>query len=169
MHIFIGGLLIGALFSGVITGALGGLASPLPYWLRLGLLAPALAVILVFELLGKPLSLPQNRRLVPQSVIPQSEFRGPLQFGFEMGTGVRTFTPTALPHALVLTIVLIGGLGPGFLAGLGFGIGRALMPLARTYSGDPEGWDDAMLGKMKRIGQTSGVGFVISLAIVFLP
>ncbi|MEV8372842.1 hypothetical protein AB0P21_08885 [Kribbella sp. NPDC056861] len=169
MHIFVGGLLIGALFSGVITGALGGIASPLPYWLRVGLLAPALAVILVFELLGRPLSLPQNRRLVPQSVIPHADFRGPLQFGFEMGTGVRTFTPTALPHALVLVVLLIGGLGPGLLAGLGFGIGRALMPLARTYSGDPEGWDNAMLGKMTRIGRTSAIGFICSVAMLFLP
>jgi len=157
------------MFSGVITGALGGLASPLPSWLRLGVLAPALTVILAFELAGKPLSLVQNRRLVPQTVIPDNQVRGPLQFGFEMGTGVRTFVPTALPHALILLVVLFGGLGPGLLAGLGFGLGRALMPTARQYSGDPQGWDSAMLGSMTRIGRTSAVGFLLCLAVLFLP
>lgn len=163
------GLVLGALFAGVITGALGGLASIVPEPVRLWPLALAAAVILAFELAGRPLSLPQNRRLVPQDVIPQSEFSGPLQFGFEMGTGVRTFTPTALPHLLVLTLVLAGGVGPGLLAGIGFGLGRVLMPLSRALSVDPQGWDTDMLSTTAWIGRACATGFVLALAALFLP
>ncbi|MEU7894083.1 hypothetical protein AB0B45_14600 [Nonomuraea sp. NPDC049152] len=162
------GLILGALFSGVVVGAVGGLVSIVDPVVRWWVLIPPLVVVLAFELAGRPLSLPQNRRLVPQDVIPRSEFGGPLQFGFEMGTGVRTFTPTALPHALVLSVVLVGGLGPGLLAGLGFGLGRALMPLTRTLSGDPAAWDTRMLASMPWVGRACAVAFVAAI-VMLLP
>ncbi|WP_157549237.1 hypothetical protein [Nonomuraea candida] len=161
------GLMLGALLAGLVTGALGGLASIIPEAVRLWALAPFVAVIMLFELAGRPLSLPQNRRLVPQDVIPRADFAGPLQFGFEMGTGVRTFTPTALPQLLVLVIVLAGGLGPGLLAGLGFGVGRTLMPLSRALSGDPRRWDTKLLGSTAWVGRLCATGFLLALALIW--
>lgn len=161
------GLMLGALMAGLITGALGGLASVIPETVRLWTLAPVVVIILLFELAGRPLSLPQNRRLVPQDVIPRADFSGPLQFGFEMGTGVRTFTPTALPQMLVLVIVLAGGLGPGLLAGLGFGVGRVLMPLSRALSGDPRRWDTKLLASTAWVGRLCATGFLLSLALLW--
>jgi hypothetical protein len=152
--------------SGTVVGALGGLVSVVPATGRVWTLIPLLAVITVFELAGRPLRLPQNRRLVPQEIIPRRQFDGPFQFGFEMGTGVRTFTPTALPHALVLTVVLIGGILPGVLAGLGFGLGRVLMPAARTLSGEPQSWDRVLLRRLAWIGRLCAAGFVLSLLVV---
>ncbi|WP_336216347.1 hypothetical protein [Nonomuraea sp. LPB2021202275-12-8] len=159
--------MLGALLAGLITGALGGLASIIPEVARLWTLASITAVIMVFELAGRPLSLPQNRRLVPQDVIPRAGFSGPLQFGFEMGTGVRTFTPTALPQLLVLVIVLAGGLGPGLLAGLGFGVGRTLMPLSRALSGAPRQWDTKLLASTAWVGRLCATGFLLSLALLW--
>ncbi|MFJ2031766.1 hypothetical protein [Streptosporangium sp. NPDC087985] len=159
--------MIGALLAGLLTGALGGLASIITEAVRLWVLAPITVVIMLFELAGRPLSLPQNRRLVPQDVIPRSDFSGPLQFGFEMGTGVRTFTPTALPQLLVLVVVLAGGLGPGLLAGLGFGVGRALMPLSRALSGDPRQWDTELLASTAWVGRLCATGFLLSLALLW--
>ncbi|GAA4972355.1 hypothetical protein GCM10023334_097420 [Nonomuraea thailandensis] len=167
MPVFSTGLMLGALLAGLVTGALGGLASIIPETARLWLLAPIVVVIMLFELAGRPLSLPQNRRLVPQDVIPRADFSGPLQFGFEMGTGVRTFTPTALPQLLVLVIVLAGGLGPGLLAGLGFGVGRALMPLSRALSGDPRRWDTKLLASTAWVGRLCATGFLLSLALLW--
>lgn len=135
---------------------------------RFWVLVPLVAVIMVFELAGRPLQLIQNRRLVPQEIIPRSQFEGPFQFGFEMGTGVRTFSPTALPHALVLVIVLIGGLLPGVLAGLGFGLGRVLMPVTRSFSGDPEGWDRVLLRRLAWVGRICAAGFLLALLVVLL-
>ncbi|MFG2073802.1 hypothetical protein [Nonomuraea maritima] len=157
--------MIGALLAGLITGTLGGLASIIPEAVRLWALAPVVAVIMLFELAGRPLSLPQNRRLVPQDVIPRADFSGPLQFGFEMGTGVRTFTPTALPQLLVVVVVLAGGLGPGLLAGLGFGVGRTLMPLARALSGVPRQWDTRLLASTAWVGRLCAIGFLLALAL----
>ncbi|MDP4504817.1 hypothetical protein [Nonomuraea turcica] len=166
MTSFSSGLIVGGMVSGTVVGALGGLVSVVPAAGRVWALIALISVIMVFEFAGRPLQLPQNRRLVPQDVIPRRDFEGPFQFGFEMGTGVRTFTPTALPHALVLTVVLIGGVLPGVLAGLGFGLGRVLMPLARSVSGDPQQWDRVLLRRMAWIGRFCAAGFVLPLIVI---
>ncbi|MFC6087070.1 hypothetical protein [Sphaerisporangium aureirubrum] len=168
MAAFSTGLVVGALVSGTVVGALGGLVSVAPEIVRLWILAPVIAVIMVFELAGKPLQLIQNRRLVPQEIIPRSQFEGPFQFGFEMGTGVRTFSPTALPHALVLVVVLVGGILPGVLVGLGFGLGRILMPLTRSLSGDPKAWDRNLLRHLTWVGRLCAAGFLLSLVVLLL-
>jgi hypothetical protein len=72
--------------------------------------------------------------------------------------------PSALPHAAVLTAVLIGGIGPGVLAGLGFGIGRALMPIVRSARTDTAAWDAELLARLTRIGRICAVGFVLGIA-----
>jgi hypothetical protein len=164
--VFVAGLLIGAVTSGVLAGVLGGLVAPLPVLPRLGVLAAALAAVLGFELAGRPLALPQNRRAVPQWIIPRDNVDGPLQFGFEMGTGVRTFMPTALPHAAVLITVLAGGLVSGLLVGLGFGAGRALMPLVRSSRPEPSTWDDQLLDRLTAIGRVTALAFLVGAVVV---
>lgn len=91
------------------------------------------------DLAGQAHRLPQNRRLVPQTVM-RHPIAGPLRFGFEMGTGVRTYSPSVLPLATFLLIALwSGSLALALVAGLGFGAGRGLVhPFRRT---DPESWD----------------------------
>lgn len=128
----------------------------------------ALAVILVAELMGRPLKLPQNGRAVPQTIIPEARVQGALQFGFEMGTGVRTFMPTGLPHALVVAVLMVGGILPGLLAGVGFGLGRSWMTLSRSYSGSPETWDSQLLMSLRRVGQLTAVSFTALAAVTFL-
>lgn len=123
----------------------------------------ALAAVLSFELAGRPLRLPQNRRAVPQQIIPRSDVDGPLQFGFEMGTGVRTYMPSAIPHALVLAVLLVGGLGPGIAAGLGFGLGRALMPTLRARYRTPLDWDRLLLRRAPALYSTSALAFAALL------
>jgi hypothetical protein len=161
-HSFVVGLFLGALTSGLLVGAAGGMLSWLPVVPRLVALAALVAVISGFELAGRPLNLPQNRRLVPQTVIPQARVSGPLQFGFEMGTGVRTYVPTALPHALVASVLLAGGLVPGLLAGVGFGIGRALMPVIRSRHPQPQEWDGDLLRRMHTVGRWCAGGFLLA-------
>jgi hypothetical protein len=164
---FVLGLLLGALLTGVIAGAVGGLLSPLPARIRLITLTGLLVVILPFELAGRPLSLPQNRRAVPQTIIPRSRTDGPLQFGFEMGTGLRTFMPTALPHALLTTVLLAGDPVAGLLAGSGFAAGRAMMPMIRSHHPRPAEWDDVLLHRLSLIGRLCAAGF--ALVVVGLP
>lgn len=158
--------MLGALTSGLVLGGIAGLVSVVPYRARLVVGGFALAVILIAELLGRPLRLPQNGRAVPQDIIPEARMQGALQFGFEMGTGVRTFMPTGLPHALVIAVLMAGGFVPALLAGLGFGIGRSVMTLLRSYSGSPGGWDRALRFSVRRVGQLTSVCFAALLAIV---
>ncbi len=142
--------------------------SIVPSYIRLPIGGLALVVILVAELIGRPLTLPQNGRAVPQTIIPEARVQGALQFGFEMGTGVRTFMPTGLPHALVVAVLVAGGLVPSLLAGLGFGLGRSWMTLSRSYSGSPRGWDSQLRMSLRIVGQLTAVCFTVLVAVVFL-
>lgn len=157
------------MLSGVLAGVAGGLASVIPAPVRLAGLLVSLPVIVGYELAGRPLGLPQARRAVPQTVIARWRVEGPLQFGFEMGTGVRTFMPTALPHALLVTLVLAGAPGPGLVAGVGFGAGRALMPLVRSRHPDPRAFDTALLRRLRDIGRICAVGFALAGVVVLTP
>ena len=160
--------MLGALTSGLVLGAISGVLSIVPYYIRLPVGGLALVVILVAELIGRPLKLPQNGRAVPQSIIPEARVQGALQFGFEMGTGVRTFMPTGLPHALVVAVLVVGGLIPGLLAGVGFGLGRSWMTLSRSYSGSPETWDSQLRMRLRWVGQLTAVCFTVLVAVVFI-
>lgn len=125
-----------------------GIATVVPERVRDVSAFSCLALIAVIELTGHGGRLPQNRRLVPQTIIRRRDSAGALQFGFEMGTGVRTFIPTALPHGLVVLVLLqTTTIGTAVAAGLGFGLGRALVRPARFR--DPVAWD-TKLGESRR-------------------
>ena len=49
---------------------------------------------------------PQNQRLIPIEVFEHSAPRAAAQFGFELGTGVRTYLPGTPPYAVAALIVL---------------------------------------------------------------
>jgi hypothetical protein len=164
----VGGLLLGGLTSGLVVGALAGVLSVVPQPARLVVGAGALAVILIAELAGRPLRLPQNGRAVPPKVIADAHVRGALQFGFEMGTGVRTFMPTALPHALVVAVLAAGGPLVGLVVGLGFGAGRAAMTLLRSASRTPAAWDGTLARRARSVGRLAAVAFTLLLiALIF--
>ncbi|MEV6105046.1 hypothetical protein AB0M28_10065 [Streptomyces sp. NPDC051940] len=95
------------------------------------------------------LPLPQNARQIPQDVLRRHLVRGTLQFGFELGTGVRTYVSASAPYALVLAVLLAGGPpAPALAAGLGFGAGRALTPLMRLLSGAGGAWDTRLVDRL---------------------
>jgi hypothetical protein len=86
-------------------------------------------------------ALPHRRAQVPSTVISASASAGALQFGFEMGSGVRTHMPSNLPYLPLVAVLLVGSWGPALLAGLGFGLGRAAMALGRHHGRDAAWWD----------------------------
>lgn len=142
LTLFVLGLLAGGLLSGLVLGLLSGLAQPLPLTWRYAAIV-ALALLGLLRDLGVVrIRLPQNARQVPQEVLRRDLRRGALQFGFELGTGVRTYVSASAPYVLALA-VLLGGqrLWVAALAGLGFGAGRAVTPLIRRASGTVDGWD----------------------------
>jgi hypothetical protein len=144
--LFCVGLMIGAMVSATVLWLLSGLAAPLPNPIAYG-------VVLVFGLVAvlrdaKVLRfrLPENRRLIPQEVLQRGIRSGSLQFGFEMGTGVRTYVSATAPYLVALALLLTE---PGWLtalaAGAGFGAGRAATFLLRLASGlSIADWDDRL-------------------------
>jgi hypothetical protein len=86
----------------------------------------------------KPASLPQNGRQVP-AWVTETHPAGFMVFGAEMGTGMRTFSPTVLPHVLAFSVLAVTVTQPltAVAAAAGFATGRALMiPLYRAKTRD---------------------------------
>lgn len=124
---------------------LGSLVRPVvPTPVAIGLVALMTVLVAGQELGLYRLPLPQNARQVPQWIVQAGGRVGGLSFGFEMGTGLRTFMTSGLPHVLVISVLLYAPWPHALLAGLFFGIGRAWMALSRLWFNDPDGWDDRL-------------------------
>ena len=160
---------IGALLGGTTTAAvavvLSGLASPLPAAWTVGLVG-AFALAAVLRDLGViRFWLPQNARQVPQEVFAFGRARGAFQFGYEMGTGVRTYVTSTAPFVVLLGVVLLAdGALVGVIAGLGFGLGRAVMPVLRFLSEQRASWDVHLKWQLRWI--VPGSTFICSIGVL---
>ncbi|MGH3757530.1 hypothetical protein [Actinophytocola sp.] len=167
---FSGGLLAGGLTSALCAVTLGSLLLRpiLPGVAPAVLVAVAFALVASNELGLLRLRLPQNARQVPLSVVEEGARFGALQFGFEMGTGLRTFMTSGLPHTLAIALMLIAGLPEGLLAGLGFGAGRAWMTLSRHAHRDHDGWDAQLVtfDRTVRLGLTAAAGVTLGVLTI---
>ncbi|MGB3438879.1 MAG: hypothetical protein WBA97_09025 [Actinophytocola sp.] len=159
--------MLGAVLSALVLWVVSGLATPAPEGVRYGVVVTfaVLGVLRDVDVVRFPL--PQNARQVPQTVLNSNVARGSLQFGFEMGTGVRTYVSSTVPYVLVAALLLTA---PGFwtavATGVGFGLGRALTPAARYASRDGERWDDVLHTHLRTVKVVSGLAVTLALAIL---
>lgn len=143
------GLLMGGVLTAGVLWLLSGLFTPLPAGGRQVLIVAAALAAALRDAGRLTLRLPQNARQIPQDVLRRHLARGALQFGFELGTGVRTYVSASAPYAIAVAVLLSGGsYAPALAAGLGFGAGRALTPALRRLSGDGERWDDRLARRL---------------------
>ncbi|GIH07808.1 hypothetical protein Rhe02_58750 [Rhizocola hellebori] len=170
LTLFVVGLLAGGLLSGLALGLLSGLAQPLPAAGRYPMIV-ALALLGLLRDTGMVrLPVPQNARQVPQEVLRRNLLRGALQFGFELGTGVRTYVSASAPYVLALAVFLGGQpLWVAALTGVGFGAGRAVTPLIRLASGTVEGWDADLRTWLRVIAASACTVAAVSFATLLLP
>jgi hypothetical protein len=137
---FSSGLLVGALFTGVVLFLPLALLSGwmLPVAVRAALFV-ALAGAVLLDASGlRHVTFPQNARQVPQAIAHTDPAIGAFRFGVEMGTGLRTFSPSGLPHLLLAGLLVVGQVGVVVLAAVGFALGRALMTRGAILR--PEAW-----------------------------
>ncbi|MFD0560071.1 hypothetical protein FB566_4064 [Stackebrandtia endophytica] len=158
------GLLAGGACTATALWLVSGLATPIPAVVRHGVLVLAAVVFLARDAGWWRFPMPQNTRQVPQDVMQRHLIKGSLQFGFEMGTSVRTYVSASAPYVVGLALLLAGlDYWSALLVGLGFGLGRAATPLSRLTSTDGIDWDARLIGRLPVIT----VGTCLVLAAVF--
>lgn len=168
LAVFTLGLLLGGTLTAAVLWLLSGLAAPLPAAVRAGAIL-AVAVLGVAREAGwVRIPLPQNARQIPQEVLQHRVRRGALQFGFELGTGVRTFVSASAPYVVALGL-LLSHQGPvtTILAGTGFGAGRAVTAAVR-YASRYDEWDDRRVTRMPLLTNAIGITVLIALAVLLL-
>lgn len=126
---YLAGTLSGALLTALVVWILSGFTEPLNDGIRAALLI--IGGVFVWASKHGPLanmiSLPEARRQIPAEVFGGSLVHGAFRFGAELGTGVRTYVPSAAPYILLLVIVLARPtLTNAVFVGLGYGLGRAV-------------------------------------------
>ncbi|MBW8482178.1 hypothetical protein [Actinomadura parmotrematis] len=168
LAVFTLGLLFGGTLSATVLWLLSGLAEPLPSGARAWLVV-AVAVLGALREFGLVrLPLPQNARQIPQEVLQTRLRRGTLQFGFELGTGVRTYVSASTPYVLALGLLLSHqGPLPSLLAGLAFGAGRALSAALTLWSRDPDR-DAAIAARLPWITRLTALTLPTALALLAL-
>jgi hypothetical protein len=168
LAVFTFGLLLGGTLSATVLWLLSGLAAPVPGAVRTGAIL-AVAILGVLREAGWiRVPLPQNARQIPQEVLRNRVRRGALQFGFELGTGVRTFVSASAPYVVALGL-LLAHQGPvtTILTGTGFGAGRAVTAAIR-YASRHDEWDDRRITRMPLLTNAIGATVLVCLAILLL-
>jgi hypothetical protein len=135
------GLLVGGALTATLLTVMGApvqaVLPPSVRWGVVGLFAVALGLRAAGAL---DFPLPENRRLVPETVFRTGPAWSSLQFGVEMGSGVRTYVTSALPYLLAVAVICLATPMQAWASGAGFAAGRALMTVASTRGGDPASW-----------------------------
>lgn len=166
---FAAGLAAGGLLTGCVLWLLSGLAAPVPLAWREAAVVVLAAAGIARDAGVLPVRLPQNARQIPREVLQTRLLRGTFRFGFELGTGVRTYVPATAPYVVALAVLLVsGGVIAALSAGLGFGAGRALTPVLRYASGDGAWWDHQVQVQRGWLTVGTAVAVTVLLGIALL-
>ncbi|MFC4912754.1 hypothetical protein [Actinomadura gamaensis] len=168
LAVFSLGLVLGGTLSAGVIWLASGLAAPVPAAVRAGLVVALAAVAAAREAGLVRLPLPQNARQIPQEVLMHRLRTGSLQFGFEMGTGVRTYVSASSPYVLALGLLLAHlGAPATLLAGASFGAGRSLSAALTYWARSPD--RDALIAvRMPWARNLTALSVLLALALLLL-
>jgi hypothetical protein len=125
------GTTLGALLSATVLWLSSGLLAPIPAPVRYALFGLALLAFVLRWRGWISFPVPENRRQIPQDLFTRHPVRAAGQFGFELGTGVRTYVTSTIAYVPVLWILLLQPPYLGAVAlSLGFGFARGVLPAA---------------------------------------
>lgn len=152
------GLIAGGCTTALGLWVLSGLVSGVPTSVAGAVVLGVAVLALAQDASLLRLPLPQNARQVPQDVLGGDLRQGALQFGFELGTGVRTYVSAASPYVLAVGVLVLElPLLLALVIGAAFGLGRFLMPLGRLVSADAEAWDQRLQRRMPSITKAAAL------------
>lgn len=153
--------------TGLALAVLGGLVlvSPPPGPAITGL--TVLACLALLRDLGViSFRMPENRRQVRQTVLRLRPLVGDVMFGFELGTGARTFVPAATPYLAAIVVIVLGdGILQGLAAGGAFGLARGLVVVDRSLHKNRNNWD-AALERNQRLLPLIGLAIAVPLTLL---
>jgi hypothetical protein len=162
------GLLLGALLVAFAVGAVGALPQALlPAPVRYALFALVVVPVLLREIGVVRFAVPENARLVPEDVQHLRRW-GALQFGFEMGTGMRTYSPSALPHLVLAAVLLVVPLPAAFALAAGFALGRLAMPVLSNGWSDDGSWTQVWAGAERVVRPLLALTCIGALTVAIL-
>jgi hypothetical protein len=168
VRFFGAGLMLGALLVAFVAGAVGALPQALlPAPVRYALFALVAVPVLLREVGLVRFGVPQNARLVPEDVQHMRRW-GALQFGFEMGTGMRTYSPSALPHLVLSAVLLVVPLPAAFALAAGFALGRLAMPVLSNAWSDDGSWTQVWAGTERVVRPLLALTCVGALTVAIL-
>lgn len=130
--------------SATATGlfALSGFAAPLPTVASIVLVA-AIGALALADAFGLPVPRLQNRRQIPIAAFDPARRLGAARFGFELGTGLRTYVTDPSPQIVAVALLVVAGPWTEALAtGAAFGLARGWLPISRTLAPDRDRWDE---------------------------
>lgn len=163
--VFIAGLVLGGMLTSSVLWALSGLAAPIEPDVRhivLIVIAGA-GVLREANLLRIPL--PQNARQIPQDVLRTRLRLGAMRFGFELGTGVRTYVSSSAPYVVALGLVVSHlHFGTALTVGVAFGTGRALSAAMQYWSRHPS-WNAHAATRMPWITNATSISILAAMVV----
>lgn len=168
---FLIGTSSGALLTVLTAWIMSGFFAPLSGPMRITLLC--LGALLVWLIKEGPLagrvSLPENRRQIPAEILEGGRPPGALRFGFELGTGVRTYVPSPAPY-LALLLILFGQLvlATALAIALGFGIGRALPLMIQVVAPDRDALTRRFLQNKGRFGPAVASILIVAGGVILV-
>jgi hypothetical protein len=166
---FCAGLLAGGMITAIVLVVVGSLLrAPLPPPARWAVVGAVLVAVVLRQLGVLRFTLPESRRLVPETVFRLGRHLGPLQFGLEMGTGARTYLPSGLPYAGAVAVLMTASMPLALCAGAGFGCGRALMTASSLRYGADGGWHQEWRDHARPLAGLTGAAFMASLLAITL-
>jgi hypothetical protein len=169
VSLFTAGLMVGGVLSATVAWVAAGVVGWVPRPVRITTLVFIGLAVVAQELRLIHLRLPANHRQVPQEIFDKGPYWSALQFGLELGMGVRTYLPSAIPYLLVAAIVFLQApLHVALVAGASFGLGRAAMALCRTASQDSGSWDLSLRDRLRVIQPLAGVASLVACASLVL-
>jgi hypothetical protein len=170
MAIFVGGLLIGGATTAAAILVASGLLVAAPEAARVVAILVLGAVAAAGDFRLVRFRLPAPTRQVPETVFSRGPVRAAFQFGFELGTGVRTQIPASAPYVVAAALALLNpGAIPTLATGIAFGAGRALMPLMRAAHVHTGTWDTLLKRRYRTMVELATVLCALAVAVLVLP